>query len=285
MADLLLIRHGQARYGEADYDRLSERGHAQARYVGRELGKRPPSIVFTGPLRRQVETYASARAAAEAEGMALPEPIEVAELAEYPAFELIQALMPRLSQEEARFADLAKADARTREAAFQTMIHRWGSGAWNAPGVETAAQFAARVQAGLHQAMEAAGGGRLVAVVTSAGPIGVAMGLANGGTTERMIHLSRVIQNASFSQVRFRGQDAPPAMRAVGKEAAAAGDGAGTAGARAGTAGGAAGAGTAGAGTTTPANHAEPTAWPLGWASMFTFNVTAHLPPELVTDR
>ena len=31
MASLFLIRHGQASYGEADYDRLSTRGQEQAR--------------------------------------------------------------------------------------------------------------------------------------------------------------------------------------------------------------------------------------------------------------
>ncbi|MEZ4364489.1 MAG: phosphoglycerate mutase family protein, partial [Kofleriaceae bacterium] len=125
MADLLLIRHGQARYGEADYDRLSDRGHEQARHVGRELQRRLPAVVFTGPMRRQVETYAGAREAARLAGVELPEPIVLAELAEYPAFELIQELMPRLVREEARFAELASADGKTREAAFQTMIHRW----------------------------------------------------------------------------------------------------------------------------------------------------------------
>ena len=35
MSTLYLIRHGQASYGEADYDRLSPRGIEQARAIGR----------------------------------------------------------------------------------------------------------------------------------------------------------------------------------------------------------------------------------------------------------
>lgn len=234
MADLLLIRHGQARYGEADYDRLSDRGHEQARLLAPELIKRAPAAVFTGPLRRQVETYASAREAARALGHLLPEPTVVPELAEYPAFELLQHLMPRLIAEEPQFQDLERAEAKVRELAFQTMIFRWGSGAWNAPGVETSVEFAARVKAGVERVIAASGSGTSVVAVTSAGPISVAMGLALGINEERMIHLSRVVQNASISQLRFRSQGF---------------------------------------------------AWQLPHVSMFSFNQTSHLPPELVTER
>lgn len=241
MADLLLIRHGQARYGEADYDRLSDRGHEQARRLAPELIRRTPSVVFTGPLRRQVETYASAREAAAAAGHALPDPIVLPELSEYPAFELLQHLMPRLIAEESQFADLERATPKVRELAFQTMILRWGSGAWNAPGVETSDEFAARVRAGydriiatVAEAAATAGSGQTVAAFTSAGPISVAVGLALGTSAERMIHLSRVIQNASISSLRFRSQGF---------------------------------------------------AWELPHVSLFSFNQTSHLPPELVTER
>jgi broad specificity phosphatase PhoE len=44
---LYLIRHGQASYGEADYDRLSPRGIEQAQAVG---------LVFGIPAERMVRT-------------------------------------------------------------------------------------------------------------------------------------------------------------------------------------------------------------------------------------
>lgn len=203
MAELLLIRHGQARYGEADYDRLSERGHEQARHVGAALTRQAPTRVFTGPMRRQLETYAGARAAAAAAGVALPEPEVWAELAEYPAFELIAALGPRLA-ELPEFAQAERSDARMRERGFEALLLRWASGEWNAPGIETATQFAERVGRGVARAMAMAAGGETIALVTSAGPIAVAIGLTLGASEARMISLSRVVQNASFSRLRFR---------------------------------------------------------------------------------
>lgn len=213
VAELVLIRHGQARYGEADYDRLSMRGHEQARHVGIALTQSVPARVFTGPMRRQVETYAGARAAAAAAGVALPEPEVWPELAEYPAFELIAALGPRLA-ELPEFAQADRNDPRARERGFEALLLRWASGQWNAPGIETAAQFAQRVGHGVAKAMAAARSGQQVALVTSAGPIAVAIGLTMGASELRMISLSRVVQNASFSRLRFRSEQAAQASAA-----------------------------------------------------------------------
>lgn len=60
MAMVLLVRHGQAAFGTEDYDRLSERGRQQARWLGEHLaalGIRPCRVV-AGSLRRQRDTAA-----------------------------------------------------------------------------------------------------------------------------------------------------------------------------------------------------------------------------------
>ena len=54
MGTLYLIRHGQASYGEADYDKLSARGAEQAAAVGRWLAGKKIDALYAGPLRRQV---------------------------------------------------------------------------------------------------------------------------------------------------------------------------------------------------------------------------------------
>ncbi len=64
---LLLVRHGQASFGAADYDVLSDLGRRQADLAGAELrrrGLRDP-LVVTGTLRRQVDTAALLGLAAE----------------------------------------------------------------------------------------------------------------------------------------------------------------------------------------------------------------------------
>lgn len=59
MGKILLVRHGQASWGAADYDALSERGHEQARVLGRSLAARGivPTAVVHGGMRRHRETW------------------------------------------------------------------------------------------------------------------------------------------------------------------------------------------------------------------------------------
>lgn len=66
MGSLLLIRHGQASFGAADYDRLSEHGRHQAAVLGADLARRgvKPVRLITGSLLRQRDTLDLAARAA-----------------------------------------------------------------------------------------------------------------------------------------------------------------------------------------------------------------------------
>jgi broad specificity phosphatase PhoE len=204
---LYLIRHGQASYGEADYDRLSPRGVAQARAVGAWAADQRLAAVFAGPLRRQQQTAQYAAEAAAAAGTTLPAVQSLAELAEYPAFELLQHLVPRLVAEDPRFAALTSAPTpRLLDDAFQRILGRWSRDEWTAEGVERVATFVDRVRTGLDRVLRAAGSGARLACVTSAGPIGVAVGLVFGIPAERMVRTSIVVRNASITELRFRSQ-------------------------------------------------------------------------------
>lgn len=70
MGRLLLVRHGQASWGAADYDVLSDLGWEQSRLLGRSFAERGivPDVVLTGGMRRHAET---AQACAEAAGWSI----------------------------------------------------------------------------------------------------------------------------------------------------------------------------------------------------------------------
>jgi broad specificity phosphatase PhoE len=229
---LYLIRHGQASYGAADYDQLSPRGIDQARAVGAWAAGQRIDTLYAGPLHRQQQTAAHACEAAHG---ALPLAQPLAELAEYPAFELLGHLVPRLVAEEPRFAPLTTAPTpRLLDDAFHVILSRWARDEWHAEGVERVAAFVHRVRAGLDRVLRAAGPGARIACVTSAGPIGVALGLVFEIPAERMVRTSIVIRNASITELRFRSQGFD---------------------------------------------------WQPDQLSLVTFNVTAHLPDDLHTDR
>lgn len=232
MGTLYLIRHGQASYGEADYDRLSPRGIEQALAVGRWAARGKLDALFAGPLRRQQET---AQYANDGAGGVLPAPQRLAELAEYPAFEMLQHMVPRLIAEDRKFEQLTSAPTpRLLDDAFQTILSRWSRDEWTVDGLERVATFVERIRTGLDRVLRAAGSGARLACVTSAGPIGVAVGLVFGIPAERMVRTSIVVRNASITELRFRSKGFD---------------------------------------------------WQPDQLSLVTFNVTAHLPEELHTER
>lgn len=181
MAELLLIRHGQASYGQEDYDRLSPRGQEQARAVGRFLAGARLDALYVGPLRRQLQT---AQLAIEAG--ALPAAREVAELAEYPAFELVKQF---------------PGDK------FHDVLARWARDEHAFDGIERVGVFAERVRAGFDQIVRDVKSGGRIGVVTSAGPIGVVLGLVFGSTPLHMIRASSTVRNASISELKLRTAD------------------------------------------------------------------------------
>jgi len=60
MAELVLVRHGQASFGADDYDKLSELGWRQSRWLGEYFAERGAAfdLVVRGSLRRHAETLA-----------------------------------------------------------------------------------------------------------------------------------------------------------------------------------------------------------------------------------
>lgn len=203
MGALYLIRHGQASYGEADYDRLSDRGQAQARAIGGWLARTPLDALYAGPHRRQQQTAALARQAAET----AVEHVTLPAFAEYPAFEMLTHLGPRLAAADPKFTALQSAPTpRLLDEAFRTVLTKWASDEWVVDGVERVGAFVERVRDGLEQVIRGAGAGARIGCVTSAGPIGVAVGLAFGIAAERMVRTSVVVRNASITRLEFRSR-------------------------------------------------------------------------------
>src|SRR5512139_1208833 len=89
MAELVLVRHGQASFGADDYDRLSELGWRQSRWLGEYFAERGAAFdhVMLGSLRRHAQTLAGI---AEGMGRAF-DAEEDARLNEYDSHTLLRA--------------------------------------------------------------------------------------------------------------------------------------------------------------------------------------------------
>ncbi|MGS0990503.1 histidine phosphatase family protein [Burkholderia glumae] len=190
MSEIVLIRHAQASFEAADYDRLSPRGEVQAAKLGAWMaarGARPAAIV-TGTLRRHAQTAtlcAAAAGCADAPLRVLPG------LDELDSDELIARHRPELAAREALLAELARAadPRRAFQALFAGAVARWTSGAADAD------------YALAWPAFRAAGGGETW-VVSSGGPIAVIVAALVGADPARTFDFAWPLVNTSVSRIR-----------------------------------------------------------------------------------
>ena len=168
---LVLVRHGQASFGAADYDVLSETGRRQARAAGEALRGRvdPVRRVVTGTMRRQRDTASACLAAM---GLEVPA-AEDAAWNEFDHEEVLRAFEPRWANHARLHRDLvATGRPDAFERAFLAAVARWTDGAHDADYRETWPGFLARVDAALSRL--AGGPAGTVLVFTSGGPISAA---------------------------------------------------------------------------------------------------------------
>ena len=196
MGILLLVRHGQASLGTANYDQLSGLGYRQARATGRRLARADLVIdrVVCGTLARQRDT-------AEAALAQLPPPAEPGlrvdgRLDEYDHLGLLAAGPPGVS-----FETVTSAEAnRELQPALEAAIARWAA-AEAGPGetgpAESHDAFLGRVRAVVD---DLAGEPGCTVAVTSGGVIAVACTQALGLPAGRWPALARVIVNGSITK-------------------------------------------------------------------------------------
>ncbi|KGN34108.1 phosphoglycerate mutase [Knoellia sinensis KCTC 19936] len=201
MSRIILVRHGQASWGEKDYDNLSDLGHEQARVVGRELAERgvEPSRVVSGSMRRQCDT---AGGLVEAAGWPL-EPVTDSAWDEYAHTQILTAYKPAYRSMALMKADLARTlrPYRAFDEMYAVATERWVAGEHAGDYDEPFLAFGERVLAGLHSVVENLGRGETAVVVSSAGAISWAVAALLGGGGATWTQLQRVIANASLTSL------------------------------------------------------------------------------------
>lgn len=200
MGLILLVRHGQASFGAADYDLLSPVGERQARLVGERLGSLPRvDVVVHGAMRRQ---EATARLLAEGMGRVVRTEQD-ARWDEYDHEALLSGALPDDGAREAFAAELAAAEdpRRAFQEHFERATARWTAGEHDDDYHEPFPAFLARVQGALDDLVASLGRDDCAVVATSGGVIAaVCAGLWQLDPTA-WAGLNRVIVNTSVTKV------------------------------------------------------------------------------------
>ncbi|MFG1270829.1 histidine phosphatase family protein [Xanthobacter versatilis] len=205
MRMLTLVRHGQASFGAADYDRLSPLGERQMRLLGAWWAHTgmPGAHVVRGSLRRHRE---SATLCLETWGRTAIAVHEEAGFDEFDYAEIVAHHAPELSSHDALVRFLA-AEAEPKAAfqrLFRAAVERWACGAHDADYRESWRAFKARVCAALDRA-DALARDAPVAVFTSGGPIGAVVQQVLDVPDSRVLDLNWALANAGVTCLHQRG--------------------------------------------------------------------------------
>ena len=194
MGNLYLVRHGQASFGAADYDNLSELGHRQSVRLGEYFAAKGLQFeaVIVGTLRRHAQTWAGIAQGAGLTQQALEWP----GLNEYDSAAVIHAIHP---------APLEKPDTpemyRHHFRLLRDGLTQWMNGVVSPQGMPSYDAFVEGVTSALDHVRRQHTGN--VLIVSSGGPISTAVGHVLGTTPETTIELNLRIRNSSVTEFAF----------------------------------------------------------------------------------
>ncbi len=228
---VLLVRHGQASFGDDDYDRLSPLGERQACSLGHWWAQGGdglhggPAAAWHGGLQRQQRTAELCLAAAAQAVPNGPSPSRAgaagtvlrldADWREYDHRGIFFAAHPHLRDPATLQAWMARpGDYPARfQAAWGEALSRWLSGRYARDYAETWADLGRRVQSALQRlagSLPPAGSHAepVAAVFTSAGPISAVLQGVLGLSDGEAIALQQDLRNTGVTRLRGGG-DAP----------------------------------------------------------------------------
>ena len=210
MSELIFVRHGQASFGAASYDALSDRGFEQVRELARHWQSTGESFdhIFSGTLQRQQETAGELLHLVKGS----PEnPEQHASLNEYNGDPLIQIYL-RDHAERDGFdvpAEWPIKDHKQFQTVFEAATARWIRDELKPQESDNRFErwqdFKERVHAVVDHIMAQHQGGSRVIVSTSGGVIAMALQRVLNFPDEQVIATNWMVHNSSVTKLRYGG--------------------------------------------------------------------------------
>ena len=191
MAELLLVRHGQASFGADDYDKLSELGWRQSRWLGEYFKERGVAfdLHVRGSLRRHAETLAGI---GEGMGGTLAA-AEDARLDEYDSHSLLHAHLKGKPLPQG-------GDRREHFRILREAMYAWTDGTLGGHAHEPFAEFRGRVLAALAELRKTSA--KRILVVSSGGPISTVLAEVLGMPVRGVVDLNLQTRNTGISELQ-----------------------------------------------------------------------------------
>ena len=194
MGTLYLVRHGQASFGAADYDQLSDLGTRQCAALGGWMQAR--GLRFEGVLRGTLRRHCQSLDAIASELPDLPPATEWPGLNEYDSEAVLRAIHPG-PLEAPRDAEAVRHHFRL----LREGLKQWMAGMAQPAGMPTWPAFVAGVTSALEHISRTREG--TVLLVSSGGPIATAVGHVLGAPADTVVELNMRIRNSAVTEFNF----------------------------------------------------------------------------------
>ncbi len=205
MTIIWVVRHGQASFGNADYDVLSETGIEQSKLTGlffKDSAAAEFTTWYTGSMKRQIDT---AKHAVKEIGYEV-EIKENRSFDEYDFTAIINSQLAGMKNEDPSIEnDLQHifTDDISFQRVYGKIMKRWISGKYDEKSVETYIDFKQRVKEGLFSIATENQEHSVLALFTSGGFLSVTMQHALSLSDHEAMRLGWYIQNASISKFKI----------------------------------------------------------------------------------
>ena len=208
MGQIYLVRHGQASFGSADYDQLSELGSEQARLLGEWFTHCNQKFhrVVTGDMKRHRQTADACIAVLPKASRVDTEWQTDADFNEYDHHEVMIRHRPDFADSEVvrRFIMETANGKRKFQREFEHAMARWMSGQHDADYREPWPVFRGRCIAALARLVDSAGASQNIVVFTSGGTIATLCQHVLGISDRQMAELNWSLVNCAVTKLFYR---------------------------------------------------------------------------------
>jgi broad specificity phosphatase PhoE len=202
MTAIYLIRHGQASFGKAEYDCLSELGEQQARHIGESFKARVGGFdkVLRGSMQRHQQTADSCLTAM---GQTDITPQLDAGWNEYDHQDILAQFDPQLATAQGVKAYMSRQQNphKALEQVIGQAFKRWIGSQHNSDYIESWPDYQARIQTALAHLISELDGEKRVAVFSSGGPIALLSQAILGVPAENLMALNWTLVNCGITKL------------------------------------------------------------------------------------
>ena len=205
MGAIYLVRHGQASFGKADYDKLSDKGCQQSEILGQHFKSLvEPDRYYSGNLLRHEQTANYFMSGFGGRDLAT---VTHSGFNEFNHVEVLVKYRPEWQDFNVMATDIAKESVPRKafQDAFSDAVIRWVSGNHDAEYQETWTQFKARCTAALKDVISQSSDAKNIVIFTSGGPISVMIQQILKLGDRETLSVNEVLANTGVTKLLFSG--------------------------------------------------------------------------------